>query len=185
MTDTSQIHLALLRGINVGGKNKVDMARLRATFESLGHEDVTTYINSGNVIFRSGSAVTQLRSDVEDSIADVFGLDLMVLIRDLPGMDAVDDELPAGWVHDTTAKTNVMFLDDPVDGPEIVDELGGKDGIDDVRYAPGAILWHTDAENWTRSGAMKLAGTAIYRQMTVRNVNTFRKLHQLMRAAAG
>ncbi len=109
----------------------------------------------------------------------------MVLVRDLSSMDAVDEVLPSSWVHDTTAKTNVMFLDDPIDTPDLVDELGAKPGIDRVRYAPGAILWHTKAEDWTKSGSMKLAGRAIYQQMTIRNVNTFRKLHELMREIAG
>jgi uncharacterized protein (DUF1697 family) len=45
------VYVALLRGINVGGKNKMEMARLKATFESAGMKDVTTYINSGNVVF--------------------------------------------------------------------------------------------------------------------------------------
>ena len=182
MTNSHTTHLALLRGINVGGKNKVEMARLRAMFETLGHRDITTYINSGNVVFRSDQPANQLRPAIEEAIEGMFGLDLMVLIRDLGSMDDVDEVLPSTWVHDKTAKTNVMFLDDPIDTPDLVDRLGAKPGIDRVAYAPGAILWNTDAADWTKSGSMKLAGSAVYRQMTVRNVNTFRKLYNLMQA---
>ncbi len=180
MSSTPHTHVALLRGINVGGKNKVEMVRLKETFQRLGHTDVSTYINSGNVIF---SAAQPSRSDIESAIAHDFGLDLMVLLRDLSTMEQVSNELPDTWVHDKTAKTNVMFLDDPLDQPGLVDELGGKPGIDRVRYAPGAILWNVAAENWTKSGMMKLASRSLYKQMTVRNVNTFRKLLDLMRAA--
>ena len=177
---THQTHLALLRGINVGGKNKVEMARLKQTFERLGHQDVSTYINSGNVIF---TATKPSRSDIEAAIAEDFGLELMVLVRDLSNMEAVNERLPRTWIHDKTAKTNVMFLDDPIDSEDLLDELGAKPAIDRVRYAPGAILWNVDAENWTKSGTMKLAGQSIYKSMTVRNVNTFRKLLGLMRSA--
>lgn len=182
MSDSPQTYVALLRGINVGGKNKVVMARLRETFEALGHDDVSTYINSGNVIFRSAANPDGLRPAIEAAIAGDFGLDLMVLVRDLPALDAIGEVLPSTWVHDKTAKTNVMFLDDPLDDASIVEEVGAKPGIDRVKYAPGVILWNTDAGDWTKSGSMKLAGRAVYRQMTVRNVNTFRKLHALMRS---
>lgn len=182
---SSQTYVALLRGINVGGKNKVEMSRLRAMFEALGHDDVSTYINSGNVIFRTAADTKTLRPDIEAAISREFGLDLMVLARDLSTMDSVENVLPGTWVHDKTAKTNVMFLDDPIDDASLVDELGPKPGIDHVRYAPGAIVWNTAAADWSKSASMKLAGRSIYRQMTVRNVNTFRKLIALMRAAAG
>ena len=77
-------HVALLRGINVGGNNKIAMADLRDTVASLGHTDVSTYIQSGNVLFtaRNGGAqtATALAADLERAITEAFGLRLRVVV---------------------------------------------------------------------------------------------------------
>jgi uncharacterized protein (DUF1697 family) len=78
-------HVALLRGINVGGRNKVPMADLREVVSSLGHTGVTTYIQSGNVLFTTGSASTgELAAALESAITDRFGIraSVVVLSRD-------------------------------------------------------------------------------------------------------
>lgn len=82
---TPMIYVALLRGINVGGKNKIEMRKLKATFEKAGMSEVTTYINSGNVIFSdSRRKPPRIVSVLEKAIAADFGLQIKVLIRDLP-----------------------------------------------------------------------------------------------------
>ena len=74
-------HVALLRGINVGGRNKVPMAELREVVTSLGHTGVTTYIQSGNVLFTApDSDRAQLASDLESAIADAFGIAASVVV---------------------------------------------------------------------------------------------------------
>jgi uncharacterized protein (DUF1697 family) len=72
-------YVALLRGINVGGKNKLPMADLRARFESLGHTDVSTFIQSGNVIFTAARSVTS--RSLETAIATEFGFEISVVLR--------------------------------------------------------------------------------------------------------
>ena len=175
------IYVALLRGINVGGNNKVDMKTLRGTFELAGVKDVRTYINSGNVIF-SSSAKDQgkLASKLEKAIEGDFGFHVKVLLRDIDAMRAVAKALSGEWMDDDTMKCDVMFLWDEVDTPEVVDELPVKPGIDDARYVPGAILWAAHLQDAKRSGISKLAGTPLYRLMTIRNRNTARKLLALM-----
>lgn len=174
------IYVALLRGINVGGKNKVEMSRLRATFENLGLAHVSTYINSGNVIFsgddRSGDSLV---ASIEQAIADEFGLSLRVLVRDLDAMSATEDALPPTWTNDATMKTDVMFL--WVDDPNVIDALPAREGVDDVIYVAGAIVWRVDRANLNRSGMSKIVGTKLYREMTIRNCNTVRRLAELMR----
>lgn len=172
-------HLALLRGINVGGKNKVEMSRLRGVFESLGFGDVRTYINSGNVIFDAVPSEVD-PADLEAGIIDEFGLAIPVLLRDGHSIERVRQALPEHWVNDSTMKCDVMFLWDDVDDPAVLDRLAIKDGIDDVVYVPGALLWRVDRDHVTRSGMMKLAGTKLYSAMTIRNCNTVRKLAALM-----
>ncbi|HEX4756158.1 MAG TPA: DUF1697 domain-containing protein [Candidatus Dormibacteraeota bacterium] len=72
-------YVALIRGINLGATNKVPMARLRTAVESLGHTDVTTHIQSGNVIFSSAGRVTS--ASLETMIASTFGIDTDVMLR--------------------------------------------------------------------------------------------------------
>ena len=77
--------VALLRGINVGGRNMIKMEALRATFEALGFENVKTYINSGNVAFdavKTGDG--KLAAKVHDAIIKDFGFDISVMVRSLP-----------------------------------------------------------------------------------------------------
>lgn len=177
-------YVALLRGINVGGKNKVDMKQLRSTFERVGMQNVRTYINSGNVIFGHESLdASELARTLEDAIEEDFGFHVKVLLRDSGAVAAILEALPDDWANDQSAKCDVMFLWEEVDGPEVVDQLTIKPEIDDVRYVSGALLWRVPREKVTRSGMMKIVGTELYTHMTVRNCNTLRKLAELIRAA--
>ena len=177
------VYVALLRGINVGGKNKVDMKQLKAAFEDVGMTSVKTYINSGNVIFSSSSrSPARLAEVLEDAIASTFGFSVYVLVRDLKSMRTVVKALPRTWVNDDTMKCDVMFLWDDVARPSVVKELDIKPEIEEVKYVTRAILWRVDRDGVTRSGLMKMARTPLYKRMTIRNCNTTRKLLELMEA---
>lgn len=174
------VFVALLRGINVGGKNRVEMARLRESFEKLGFEDVRTYINSGNVIFRHDSAP---RAEVlEEALRAEFGFELEVTLRDRANIAAVADALPDDWVNDDTMKCDVMFLWDHLDSRQTLDEVTVKPGIDEVKPVEGALIWRVDRPVVTRSGLMRVAGSELYKSVTIRNCNTVRKLAALMEA---
>lgn len=175
------ISIALLRGINVGGKNKVEMGRLKQTFEGLGLDRVRTYINTGNVIFDSGGrSPGSLRPDLQAAITDEFDLELEIVLRDINEMTATADAIPASWVNDSTMKCDVMFLWESVDSPDIIESLPIREDIDTVFYVPGAVIWKVDRPNLTRSGMTKIVGTKLYKSMTVRNCNTVRKIVELM-----
>jgi uncharacterized protein (DUF1697 family) len=73
--------VALLRGINVGGAHKVPMAELRPLCEALGWQEVGTYIQSGNVVFRAGAAAAKLEADLESAIERHFGFAVAVIVR--------------------------------------------------------------------------------------------------------
>lgn len=179
------LYLALLRGINVGGKNKVEMARLRETFERVGASHVTTYINTGNVVFRDDRSAEDLVSVLEEAIEEDFGFRAKVLVRAAGDITATARAVPADWVNDSSMKCDVIFLWDGVDRRAILDELIVKPEIDDVVYVPGAIIWRVDRDNLTRSGMMRLATNDLYGKMTIRNVNTVRKLAELAADADG
>lgn len=174
------IYVALLRGINVGGKNKVDMGRLKETFEQTGAGSVRTYINSGNVIFTDDRSADELAPTLETAIEDEFGFFVKVLLRNHPNISSVVDAIPDHWVNDKTERTDVWFLWEDFDSPDVVDQLKPKDGIDEIIYVDGAVVWRADGTQLTRSGRGKVIGTKLYKSLTARNVNTVRKIHDLM-----
>lgn len=177
-------YVALLRGINVGGKNKVAMPRLKKTFEAVGVTDVTTYINSGNVIFKEPRRKPDtVSSALEKAIEKDFGFPIKVLLRDLPAIKTVIRALPDTWSNDQKMKCDVMFLWEDVDRKGILKDLKIKPDIEDVVYVPGALIWRVDRPAITRSGMMKVAGSDLYKAMTIRNCNTVRKLADLMESA--
>lgn len=179
------VYAALLRGINVGGKNKIDMKLLKQSFERAGAENVTTYINSGNIIFTSEMhKQAELSTLLEQAILTDFGLNIKVLIRSLEELETVMQALPEEWSNGDLMKSDVMFLWNEADDPSVLERLPMKPGLDLVIYTPGAVLWSVDRTNVTRSGMTKIIGTALYQQMTIRNVNTTRKVYELMQAAA-
>lgn len=176
------VYVALLRGINVGGNNKVEMKRLKETFLRVGMESVSTYINSGNVIFVDDQyAKPELSALLEKAILEDFGLEIRVLIRSLDEYDAMMKVLPESWTNGDEMKSDVLFLWDEADPETVSSKLPSKPEIETVVLAPGAILWSVARKDVTRSGLVKIVGTALYKQMTVRNVNSARKIHALMK----
>ncbi len=177
-------YVALLRGINVGGKNKVEMSRLKSTFEGVGLTDVRTFINSGNVMFTNRRRKpASLKPLIERAIADEFGFPVEVVLRDLDQMVSVVEATPASWTDDSTMRCYVMFLWEKVDDPSVLDRLTIKKDLDDMKYLPGVIIWRVDRDVLTRSGMMKLTSDALYKSMTIRSINTVRKLVELMAEA--
>lgn len=175
------VYIALLRGINVGGNNKIDMKLLKHTFEQAGMINVVTYINTGNIIFSyKGPSKTELSSILEKAIHGDFGLQIKVVVRSADDIRRIINAIPDTWKNDKDMKSDVMFLWDEVDDESILKNLIIKPNIDTVKYVPGAILWSVDKKNVTKSGLTKIVGTKLYKQVTVRNVNTARKVYELM-----
>lgn len=74
-------------------------------------------------------------------------------------------------------KCDVMFLWDKYNNKSVIEQLTIKPEIDEVKYVHGALVWKVDRKNVTKSGMMKIVGTDLYRNMTVRNCNTVRKIN--------
>jgi uncharacterized protein (DUF1697 family) len=142
-------HVALLRGINVGGRNKIAMADLREVVTSLGHTGVTTYIQSGNVLFSTpDSDSAQLASALESAIAGAFGIaaSVVVLSRDelaqVLSANPYRDEPNPKFVH-------VVFLDaeppqDLLDRIKAAESAAAANGSrDTITPAGRALFLHT------------------------------------------
>lgn len=104
-------YLALLRGINVGGANKVPMRDLRALLEDLGYENVRTYLQSGNVLLDGRSATSRkLATEIEDAISNAFDLTIPVIVRTQRELEHVATGNPWPTEGVKPSSLHVMFL---------------------------------------------------------------------------
>lgn len=179
------MYTALLRGINVGGNSKVEMPRLRALFEDLGFKDVKTYINSGNVIFSSNQKDTKkICSNIEQGIEKEFGFLVPTIIKSADQLKTIAEAIPQDAQNNTDMKCDVLFLWDEVDDPEVLNNIDIREGIDNVKYVPGAIIWTVKRSDINKSRLLKIVGTPFYKKVTIRNCNTTRKLNMLARVVS-
>jgi uncharacterized protein (DUF1697 family) len=176
-------YVALLRGINVGGKSIVKMAELKACIEELGYENVATYINSGNVLFTAVKSARQLETEIEPALDSHFGLPIRVMVRSLADMERVNKLIPDDWLHDTVRKHDIIFLSHTIDDPNIIDDLHPKPDIEELTYHPGVLMWSVDVKAFSHSNVAKIAGTKLRQEMTVRGPGTVRKVYELMQKA--
>lgn len=176
-------YVALLRGVNVGGSNKIDMKQLKSLFEYLGMESVHTYINSGNVIFESKLDNDQsLSTLIEEAIYRKFGLPIKVLVVRGETVEGVVRAVPEDWTNDSqSTKCDVLFLWPEIDDESVLSRIDIRP-VDEVHYVPGAIVWNVNRQDYGRSGMSSLIGSDVYRQSTVRNINTVRKLANLLQS---
>lgn len=169
-------YVALLRGINVGGNRKVEMKKLKSLFESFGYINVSTYINSGNVIFESEDEPKTILKKVNSGFETYFGFEIPTLIKTQKEMKNISDAIPQNWQNDSVQRTDVAYLFPEIDSIKIIDELPFKKEFIEVHYVKGAIYWNVRRENVYKSNLGKIIGHRLYKSMTVRNVNTARFL---------
>jgi uncharacterized protein (DUF1697 family) len=178
--------VALLRGINVGGKTIVPMPELRSLFASLGVEDVTTYIQSGNVVFSSSSGDGQaLAVAIETQIADKFGLDTTVLIRTPTELAEIAGSNPFLGRETDLTKLHVVFLGGPPTAGA-VDELDPKRSPPDEFSVRGSEIYlHLP----NGAGRSKLTIDYFEKRLgvraTARNWKTLTKLVELTQSGRG
>lgn len=171
-------YIALLRGINVGGNNKVAMSNLKEIFEDLGYQNVRTYINSGNVIFESSR--TQFNS-LGEKLSKKLGFDVKVLVVNVTTLQRVVRETPSTWTNDKKQKTDVLFLWPEYDFKKVLSELDLVDRVDAAFYTKGAVVWNIERRNQSKSRMQNgFIGSDVYKHMTARNINTVRKIAELL-----
>jgi uncharacterized protein (DUF1697 family) len=177
-------YVALLRGINVGGNAMVSMKDLKAAFERRGLSNVRTYINSGNVIFQSADPdPRRLEALTEPAIEADCGVGCKVVVKSLAEYQRLINAIPKSWSDDDTWRYNVIFLRHTVDSKSVLKQLQPDPEIEELIYCPGAVLWAARKDGITRSRVAKLNRQPLYREVTVRNLNTARKILELMLAA--
>ena len=174
--------LALLRGINVGGRNVIRMAELRKCFEANGFRDVVTYIQSGNVIFRSASSGSgALTARIEGMLAAAFDYRAKVTLRSREQMRAVIEGAPAGFgTQPDVYRCDVLFLMPPLTAADAMEHVRIRSGVDEAWAGEGVLYFSRLIARASRSHLSRLASMPVYQSMTIRNWRTTTRLLQLM-----
>lgn len=180
-------YVALLRGINVGGKNLIRMSDLKACFEAQGFENVSTYIQSGNVIFSApASSAATLTAALEAALGKTFGYAARIVLRTRKQLDETVRLAPKGFGKDPAKyRYDVLFLMEAITAAAALDVVPCKEGVDQVHAGKGALYFSRLISKATQSRLNKLVALPIYKSMTIRNWNTTTKLLALMQEAEG
>jgi uncharacterized protein (DUF1697 family) len=180
-------YLVLLRGINVGGKNKVPMAELRTVLEDLGFSNVSTYIASGNVFLDSDLAASTIAKKIESALPKAFKLDsevvnVAVLSRDQ--LEAIVKKRPRGFGGEPTKyHSDAIFLMD-IDAKEAMSAFSPREGVDKVWRGDGVIYHQRLSAERTKSRLNRFAVSPAYKSSTIRSWQTTATLLELMRKRA-
>lgn len=176
-------YVALLRGVNVGGKNKIPMPLLREAFEKAGFAEVSTYINSGNVLFASNEADAEvLQKKCRQAILDGFGLDIAVAVLSAKELADALAGAPAWWGRDEDAKHNAIFVIAPAGAAAVLAAVGeAKPAYERVAAFGRVIFWSAPLKTFSHTRWSKIVSVpAAYGSITIRNANTAKKLLQLV-----
>jgi uncharacterized protein (DUF1697 family) len=177
-------YLILLRGINVGGKNKMPMASLKIFLGELGCTNVLTYIQSGNVILQSKLAVKTLSKKIEEGLPKKFKLNssiIKVLILTSKELQEIVDHRPNGFGNQPEKyHSDVIFLMG-IEPATAMSVFNPREGVDKIWPGSGVIYSQRLSALRTQSRLSKIVGTSAYQSMTIRNWNTTTKLLELLR----
>jgi uncharacterized protein (DUF1697 family) len=176
-------YVVLLRGVNVGGKNIISMAKLRAALEETGFENVASYIASGNLIVDSRKSATAVQSAIQRLLVSDFGVaaeSASALVLTQAELEAIVQKKPRGF-GDERGKfhSDVVFLMG-LDARKALAVFSPRDGVDIVWPGPGVIYSQCLSAQRTKSRLNRIVGTPEYRSMTIRTWNTALKLLDLV-----
>jgi uncharacterized protein (DUF1697 family) len=177
-------YVILLRGINVGGKNKVSMADLSKYLNELGYCNVLTYIASGNVFLQSDKRPNEIQDQIETLLPEHFALDtevIKVLVLTRNQLQAIIDNKPKGFGEQPEKyHSDAIFLMG-IDSAQALPVFNPREGVDQVWPGDGVIYSQRLSSERTKSRLGKIVGTPAYQFMTIRNWTTATKLLELLR----
>ena len=177
----------LVRGINVGGKNKVVMAQLRQELTELGLEKVETYINSGNIFFTSTAPKVRLVEKLEAFFAVHYPFIQSFSLLSQEDYEEEVENLPAWWNEDL-ARKDVLFYTEGLDVEQVIATVESLELKDEVlHFGKLGIFWGKFSEESYYATAYHkyLLKMPFYRQITIRNAKTFDKIGQMLKNNKG
>ena len=176
-------YIALLRGINVGGKNKIAMSELKVGFEELGFEAVSTHLNSGNVIFSASVYdVTILASSIKAMIKSNFKLDIPVFVSSQEELKEILNNAPDWW-GDSNKEIydNLIFMFPRLSYDEFYNKIGSpKEEYEKVCNYKNTVFWSFSRKDYQKTNWWtKTANSSVSDKITIRTANTVRKIAQM------
>ena len=177
----------LVRGINVGGKNKVVMAELRQKLTDLGLGKVETYINSGNIFFTSTDPKVRLVEKLEAFFAVHYPFIQSFSLLSQEDYEEELNNLPAWWNEDLTRK-DVLFYTESLDVDQVIEKVNSLELKDEVlHFGRLGIFWGKfSEESYSKTAYHKyLLKMPFYRNITIRNAKTFDKIGQMLKNNKG
>jgi uncharacterized protein (DUF1697 family) len=176
-------YVILLRGINVGGKNRVPMAELKLCLEEQGFASVVTYIQSGNVVLRSDLDAEALSAKIEHMLPRKFKLDssiIRVVALEYKTFKKIVMQAPMEFGKDNARyRYNVIFLMN-FSLSEAMEQISARQGVDEIWQGDKAIYYRNSMLNASKSHLGKITQQPVYKSITIRNWNTTSKLLKLL-----
>lgn len=173
-------YIALLRGINISGKNKISMSELKQEFIELGFAEVATYLNSGNVIFSSDIDDRDVLSHkIKLLIKERFDLDIPVFIIYQKSLEDILNNAPDWWGdNNKEIYDNLIFMFPSISYGEFYDEIGKpKEEYERVYNYKNAIFWSFSRKDYQKTNWWsKTANLKVGEKITIRTANTIRKI---------
>lgn len=172
--------LLLLRGINVGGNNRVPMADMRTYLSESGFEDTKSYINSGNLFFKSDLGISKINDKVSQILTDNYDFKIPFVVLSKDTFLNSLEQVPSWWGEDKTLRHNALFKLNDYDSDLDNWLTEHFTDYDQISINENVILWTSTLKiNFSKSFYSKIMGTPLYKQTSARNFNTTNKLKNI------
>ena len=170
-------YVALLRGINISGKNRIDMSELKSELEASGFREVSTYLNSGNIVFVSEMA--NCKPVIENIILQKFKLDIPVYLIEMEELKDILAHSPIWWDSGSKDKYDNLIFILSYDSTEQIREAIGQpsENLEQIEIYKNVIFWTFDRNKYQKCNWWKrTAENGIAQKLTIRTANTVNKL---------
>ena len=175
-------YIALLRGVNISGKNKIPMKELKEALEK-DYNNVLTYLNTGNVIFESDTDSKEtIMKNISEIIKNKFALDIPVFVIREEELEDILNNNPKWWgTENKEIYDNLIFIIPPTKYEDVYNTIGEpKEDIEKIKKYNDSIFWSYDLKNYRKSNWWnKTASTNISDKITIRTANTMKKVLEI------
>ena len=176
-------YIALLRGINISGKNKISMPELKTALSEKGFADVKTYLNSGNVIFSDNETdIVKLAESIRAIIFETFHLEIPVFVISQDELKCLLSKAPSWWESDCKdIYDNLIFAITPYSIETVAEKIGEPtEKIEKVQICGNSAFWSFDRKLYAKANWWKKTATpGIEEMITIHTANTLRKIAEM------
>lgn len=175
-------YILLLRGVNVGGKNKVVMSELKDQLAELGYVGILTYLNSGNILFHSKKNIDGVKREITDILSENYEFNILFSLLTAKDFQLEVEKLPDWW-SEPIARRDALFFTDECNRTEIMKSLERMPlGDEIIHIGEKAVFWgkYNEKEFLKTAYHKLLIKEPFYKQITIRSGNTFSKILSLL-----